>query len=177
MTTLDTTTSEKSNEPEEHDWFTKIFRLAMVWKIFYGVMKITLGFALLKWAVIDPSDIFYQIMGHEIIEDPNDIIVRIVAPLLSHMAVGSTTFAAVYLIFWGTVDDIFLSINVLRDRLWAFPTVLTLFGVFIVYEVYRVFHTHSLILPLFIIGDSIIFWIVATEYKKVKNRKQRASAT
>ncbi|MAZ67151.1 hypothetical protein CL652_00010 [bacterium] len=152
------------------DWFSKIFRLAMGWKIIYGIGKIILGLAILKWATIDPSSLFYKLMGHEIIEDPDDILIRLVEPLLTHLSVGTTTFAASYLIFWGLVDDIFLSINILRDRLWAFSAALALFGLFISYEIYRFFHTHSFFLLFIVAIDIGIVWLIAVEYRKAKNR-------
>lgn len=157
------------------DWFSKIFRLAMGWKILYGVAKISLALILLKWAAVDPSGLFYKLMEHEIIEDPNDLLIGFISPFIAHLSVSTTTFAALYLLFWGLVDDIFLSINILRDKLWAFPFALTLIGLFIPYEIYRVFHTHSTILIGIIALDVVIFWILATEYKKVKTRRLGAA--
>lgn len=153
------------------DWFSKIFRLAMGWKILYGVAKISLALILLKWATVDSSGLFYRLMEHEIIEDPNDLLIRFISPFIAHLSVSTTTFAAFYLLFWGLVDDIFLSVNILRDKLWAFPTALTLIALFVPYEIYRFFHTHSFVLIYIMALDITIFWIIATEYKKVKTRK------
>jgi len=153
------------------DWFSKIFRLAMGWKILYGVAKITLALVLLKWATVDPSGIFYKLMEHEIVEDPNDLLIKFVSPFIEHLSVGTTTFAAFYLLFWGIIDDVFLSINILRNKLWAFPVALTLIALFVPYEIYRVFHTHSFILIYIIAIDIAIFWIIAKEYKKEKKRQ------
>lgn len=143
----------------------------MAWKILYGLAKIALAIALLKWATVDPSGLFYKLMAHEIIEDPNDLLIRFVSPFIEHLSVETTTFTAFYLLFWGIVDDIFLSINVLRDKLWAFPAALTLIALFVPYEIYRVFHTHSFVLIYIIALDMTIFWVIATEYRRVKKRK------
>lgn len=155
---------------QDLDWFSRFFRLAMFWKIFYGILKIVTAIVLLKFVVIDPSGLFYQLMAHEIIEDPNDLFVKIASPLIAHLSVNSTTFAAAYLLFWGIVDDIFLSLNILKGRLWAFPVALTLIALFVPYEIFRFSHTHSLALVFFIAVDIVIFLIINKEYQKVKHR-------
>lgn len=156
------------------DTFSRIFRLAMTVKIFYGIIKIAFALALWKWAtIVDPAGLFYQLTAKEIIEDSNDLFVRVVSPLIKHLSVDSTTFAVFYLLFWGIVDDIFLSINILRDRLWAFPFALSLITLFVIYEMYRVLHTHSLILVGIIIIDVGIFYLIAKEYNKVIKRQTK----
>lgn len=172
---MEINTTKQQIQVKDKDVFSTVFRLAMWWKILYGVYKVVLGLVLIKWVAIDPANLFYQLMSTEMIEDPNDLFVRIASPIIEHVTTGTTMFVALYLIFWGIVDDIFLSINILRDKLWAFPFTLTLIALFIPYELYRVFHTHSLILVGIIIFDIAIFTIVANEYKKLKQRKLMAS--
>lgn len=165
-----TTTVDKSHI--HLDTFSKLFRVAMFVKIFYGIVKITFALAFWKWATLaDPAGFFYQLMAHEIIEDPNDILIRVVSPFIEHMSLDTTTFAIFYLLFWGIVDDVFLSINILRDRLWAFPLSLTLITLFVLYEIYRVLHTHSWVLTGVIVIDFTIFYLVAKEYQNVRKRQ------
>jgi len=163
---MDEEIKQQKEVSNKGDFFSSVFRLAMWWKIFYGVMKIIFAFILLKWATVDPSGLFYKLMAHEIIEDPNDLLIRIVNPFIIHLSGGTTAFVAYYLLFWGIIDDVFLSINILREKLWAFPTALVLIVLFVFYELYRFVYTHSFILVGITIIDIVIFFIIATEYKK-----------
>jgi len=143
-----------------------IFRVSMWWRIFYGFIRIILGGVLLRLVGTPISEIFYQLTRHEVIEDSHDILLRIVSPLLHHMPLTVTYFIAFYLIFWGVVD-IFLSINLLKHNIWAYPISLATISIFIFYELYRVSHTHSLILAIVIIIDIVILMIIKGEYKKL----------
>jgi uncharacterized membrane protein len=64
----------------------------------------------------------------------------------------------------------------LRERKWAFPSGIVLIGLFILYEIYRFAHTHSLILVGVIIIDLAILWIIWREYQNrfVKNTARLA---
>ena len=106
-------------------------------------------------------------MSHEIVEDPGDIFIRLVGSLLEELSLSTGTFIAFYLMFWGGTD-VFLSSNTLRHKLWAFPISLTLIGAFVLYEIYRVTHTHSLVLAFIILLDLAILWLINREYRILK---------
>jgi len=142
------------------------FRYSMWWRIFYGVLRLIFGAVLLQ-AVGSPfSALFYQIMGHELIKDPSDMLYVAVNFLLNHQHLYVTYFLAFYFIFWGILD-IILSINLLKDKLWAFPLSLVLIALFVVYEIFRYFHTYSVILLAVIIIDTLVFWLIYVEYKRI----------
>ena len=157
----------------ESTLFILFFRLAMWWRIVYGALKMLFGVALLRWATIDPAGLFYKLMSHEIIEDPGDLLIRIATPLVEHLSTSTTVFIALYLLFWGGVDVI-LSANILRHKLWAFPTALILIGVFVSYEIYRASYSHSLILGFIIAIDIFILWLIKKEYGIENNKKKPA---
>jgi uncharacterized membrane protein len=155
----------------QSDRLTIVFRLSMYWRIIYGLLKAVTGFLLLAVNRLDPASLFYKLMRHEIIEDPGDVFIRLASPVVDHLSSDTAFFAAVYLLFWGLID-IFLAVNVLRRRLWAFMVALFLISLFIIYEIYRISYTHSVFLGVIIMLDMAIVWIVYKEYLKLKKRHQ-----
>jgi len=121
------------------------FRIGMSWRIVYGCGRIALAIVLLSHIGTPFTDLFKSLMRHEIVEDPNDILVRIAEAGLAHGSFMVTRFLAAYLGFWGVID-IGLSTALLKNLRWAFPVSLTLIGLFLVYEVQRFTHTHSIVL-------------------------------
>jgi len=154
----------------ENITFDLIFKTVLWWRILYGSFKILLGITLINFVGTSFYEIFRAIMSHEIIEDPTDLLIRVVSFFLQHSPQTITYFVSVYLIFWGFIE-IFLSINLLREKLWAFPTSIITIGLFVVYEVYRVTHTHSLILLVIIIIDIVIVYIIYREYVRLKKER------
>jgi uncharacterized membrane protein len=139
----------------------------MYWRIFYGVLKTLLGFTFLNLINVPLIDLLYKVMRPEIIEDPTNVFYAVVNNLLQHHPLSVTYFLSIYLIFWGLVD-IFLSAALLKHKHWAFPTSLWLIVFFVIYELHRFSHTHSLMLLIFILIDIFIFWLIQREYKKFK---------
>lgn len=139
----------------------------MYWRICYGFLRTLLGLALLKLINVPLADLLYRIMGKEITEDPTDPLFAAASHFLQLHPLTVTYFLAAYLIFWGVID-IFLSMALLKDKIWAFPAGLWLMAFFIIFEFQRFFHNHSSILLSVILVDMIIFWLIQREYKKVK---------
>ncbi len=146
-----------------------LFRIGMWWRIFYGVLRIGFGLYLLNVINLPLSDLLYAFMRHELIDDPNDLLYRILNTFLRSHPLTVTYFLAAYLLFWGTLDTV-LSACMLKHKLWAFPVSLILIGFFVTYELYRVTQTQSLILLFFICVDAGIWWLIKDEWKKTRRR-------
>ena len=72
-------------------------------------------------------------------------------------------FASTYLIAHG-VAKLVIAWGLIREKLWAFPTALVVFGLLILYQMYRVAHTHSLTLALLIAIDIVVCYLIWREY-------------
>lgn len=140
------------------------FRIAMWWRIGYGLIRLILGFVLLKVVGKPISDVFYNLMNHELSQDPNDILIQTISPHLQHLPITITYFVAFYFIFWGLLD-VLLSIQLLKHKLWAFPLTIALISLFVLYELYRFSHTHSLILLGVIFVDMVVVALIHKEYR------------
>jgi len=139
----------------------------MLVRIGYGALRVILGLTLLKFFMGQPfSDILFKLMEHELMEDKQDILFSLFKPLAAHMHYGVTYFVAGYLLFWG-IMDIFLSIQLLFNRMWAYPVSIILIYFFIAYELFRVSFTHSKILVVVIVWDLIVIWFIRREQQKI----------
>ena len=73
----------------------------MWWRIFYGTMRIIVGIWLLNLIDMPLSDLWHSLMSHELVEDPNDLLYRILNSFLQLHPLSVTYFLSAYLIFWG----------------------------------------------------------------------------
>lgn len=147
-----------------------VFLLSMWWRIFYGVLRIILGFVLLKLVGSSFTDLLTTLMTHEITLDPTDALFQFIYTLIEDHSFTVTYFVAAYLLFWGTIDVV-LSVQLLRNKLWAFPVSMWLMILFVLYATYRVLHTHSLLLLGVIVLDIFIINIVYQKYRLLKKRE------
>ncbi|MCF7815636.1 MAG: DUF2127 domain-containing protein [Candidatus Pacebacteria bacterium] len=144
-----------------------LFHLSMWWRIFYGFIRIVLGFILLNHIGSSFTDILTSVMAHEIVQDPADVLFLFIYQLIENHSFTVTYFVSCYLLFWGSID-IFLSSLLLKHKLWAFPVSMVLIALFIVYGIFRLTHTHSLVLLSVIIADIIILYLIHKEHYNLK---------
>ncbi|HEY6465769.1 MAG TPA: DUF2127 domain-containing protein [Candidatus Acidoferrales bacterium] len=87
---------------------------------------------------------------------------------LRHLLAGITGtgrhFAAAYLISHGLVKLV-LVVELLRNRLWAYPLMIAVIGVFVGYQCYRFSLTHSLEMAALTIFDLGVIALTALEYR------------
>jgi len=141
------------------------FRVGMAWRIVYGLARIVVGILLLHLIGTQLSDIFLSLMQHELIEDPNDLIFRLINSLFQYAPYTISSFLSAYLIFWGIID-IVLSGSLLMEIRWAFPVSIVTIGLFVIYELYRLSYTHSIVLAIVVTVDIALIWIIKREYQK-----------
>lgn len=147
------------------DIYNLLFRVGMIWRVIYGFLRLGLGLVLLRVIGTPFSDLFYKIMSHEFVEDPNDLFLRGAEYIIQHQSFTVTYFLVVYLMFWGVIDVI-LSFSLLKQKLWAFPISMYLIGIFILYEIYRFSYIHSFTLVGIIFIDLVLIWLINKEYRK-----------
>jgi len=145
----------------------KVFELVILIKSIFGFFEALAGSVLAISGGLVVNNWIIALTQQEISQDPNDFI----ANYLIKVAAGSHIFAVVYLIFHGLIN-IFLAIALLKNKVWAYPWAVAGFSFFIIYQFFRYFHTHSLLLLLLTIFDIFIVWIILLEYEN-KRKKQR----
>src|SRR5260221_13701189 len=112
------------------------FKISVTIKGVDGVLEIIGGIALL---FVRPSTIdrlARSLTQHELSQDPHDFIARHLLNSAGHLTHGSTLFAAIYLLSHG-IAKVVLVVELLRDRLWAYPAMIVLLALFIAYQLHR----------------------------------------
>jgi uncharacterized membrane protein len=61
-----------------------------------------------------------------------------------------------------------LVVGLLREKLWAFPASIAVFGAFILYQLYRYSYTHDLGLIALSIFDLFVIGLAVHEYRLLR---------
>jgi uncharacterized membrane protein len=101
---------------------------------------------------------------NEFVEDPHDIVANYLLHSAQTLSLGAQDFTAAYLLSHGVVK-LWLIIGLLRERLWYYPTAMVVFGLFIVYQLYRFSFTHSGFLLFITALDVVIVALTWHEYR------------
>ena len=141
----------------------RLFEAAIFVKGVDGVLE-TVGGLLLLFVPLHRLDSLVRwLLTHELSSEPHDWLAKVTAHFLDSLSLDTKLFASVYLIGHGVVK-IFLVSALWREKLWAFPVALWFLALFVVYQVYRYTHTHSIALLIFALIDVCVAWFVWREY-------------
>ncbi len=142
----------------------RAFRIAIVLKGLDGLLELAGGVALL---FISPASINHLVRwatAHELAQDPNDLIARHLLHSASQLSTSSTLYGAIYLLLHGGAKVV-LVIALLRNKLWAYPWLIGLLIVFIVYQSYRLSYRFTVGLLLLTLFDLVVTGLTWREYQ------------
>jgi uncharacterized membrane protein len=152
----------------------RLFRIAIALKGLDGGVQL-IG-ALLLW-IIPPTAITglaNAIITRDLLGDPNGGLAHHLQTAADQFAGGTRTFAIVYLLAHGVIKLALVWALVKRIRP-AFPVAVVVLAAFVVYEVWRAVHTHSILLPIFAALDVVIIVLIIREYLQLR-AEHRAGA-
>ena len=105
----------------------------------------------------------------EIIEDPNSFFANhILAGADAITAIG-TLYIGLYLISRGGIK-LGLIVALLKNKLWAYPWSLALLSFFVIYQMYEIVKTHSLLIIAVTLFDGVVMYFIWKEYTIVKKK-------
>jgi uncharacterized membrane protein len=156
---------------EQSSALDRAFRISIVLKGLDGLFEIVGGIVLLFVAPETLKSWVRSLTAHELAGDPHDFVARHLLHSASQLSRGTTLFAAIYLLSHG-LAKVVLVVALLRGQLWAYPWLMALLGVFIVYQIYRLSDRFSIGLTLLTLFDAFVLWLTVLEY-----RKRRAAGT
>jgi|SRR3989344_2051541 len=87
-----------------------------------------------------------------------------------NFSLSAKYFLAFYFFFYGVIN-ILLVISLLRGKLWAYPTAIFFFIIFIVYQWYRFLLHRSGLLLFFTLFDILLVVVTWLEYGRIKRLK------
>jgi uncharacterized membrane protein len=150
-----------------------LFRASVLLKGLDALLEIVGGIA--AW-MVTPS-LIVRVVGFltqdEIREDPHDLVANYLRHAASRFTFSSEHFLAVYLLGHGIVK-LLVVLALLKNKLWGYPVALTVFGGFVVYQVYRFILTGGIGLIALTIVDLVVMWCIWLEYRVVKQRLANA---
>jgi uncharacterized membrane protein len=142
----------------------RTFRITVTLKGLDGALEVVGGLILLFVRPSTLQTLVRNLTQHELSQDSHDFIARHLLRSANHLTHGTTVFAAVYLLSHG-LSKLVLVVAVLRDQLWAYPALIALLAVFIVYQLYRLAFRFSLGLTLLTAFDALVMWLTWREYQ------------
>jgi len=147
-----------------HKTLDRFFYLTIWLKGLHAALEIVGGVALLFTSPELILRVVEVMTQDELANDPNDVVANALLHAAENVSVSSARFAAYYLLSHGVVK-LFLVVGLLRNRRWAYPAALSVFGAFILYQVYRFTYTRSLGLVALTIFDLAVMWLIWREYR------------
>lgn len=156
--------TETATEKQSEKYWRWLFDAGVLLRILNGIWETVVGSALLIFSATTLTNTFITLSQRELFEDPNDRLLSLGSNWIQHMSAYTKDFAGAYILFHGALN-IFLAYQLARNRLWAYPTSIVLVALSVLYQTYRITHTHSIILTLVTALD--VFFIVTTihEYR------------
>lgn len=144
-----------------------VFEISLIFKAIFATLEILSG--VLAY-VVNPtllSRFLTSLTDSDFFDGKPDAVVVYLTRTAEGISVGSAHFAAFYLLSHGAVK-LFLIIGLLRKKLWFYPASMAVFGLFIMYQLYRFSFTNSSWLLVLTILDIFVIWLTWHEYRYLK---------
>lgn len=138
---------------KQYKYVHRFFLISVLIKGINGTLEIIGGLILLVFYG-DRIDRFVELMT----QSPAHTAPSYVSPQL---------FASFFLLSHGIIK-IFLIVNLLQRKLWAYPSAIIIFGLFTIYQAYRFVVTYSPWMLLLTIFDLIVIVLTYLEYRRLK---------
>ncbi|HUD10252.1 MAG TPA: DUF2127 domain-containing protein [Candidatus Saccharimonadales bacterium] len=148
-----------------HTRFDEIFRISIILKGLDAAAEVIGGIFLL---FVSPHDIQHFVdwlTRSELAENPRDFIATLLIHSAHNFTTSSTLFAAIYLLAHGAIK-LFVIINVLRNKYWAYPVLLIVLFGFLIYQVIDIVQKHSIGMVLLSIFDVFVMVLTWLEWQK-----------
>lgn len=148
----------------------RVFEFGIFIKAINGGIETVSGFLILFVSKTTFYNIFLLLARRELLQDPNDPLVRFLDHRLLHLSAGTKEFAALYILAHGILN-IFLAIFLFRDKLWAYPAAIGFNSLIIGYQIYRVAYHHSPVLAFITAFDILFVALAWHEYHYIINQR------
>jgi uncharacterized membrane protein len=167
--TNDIKTTKKSSIQK---YWHEFFEIGIALKAFNGIWETGSGILFFVLSKATLNNWVYKATENELLEDPHDLIINFLVNKFQTFSSGAQRFAAIYLLFHGLLN-IFLAIQLRRNKIWAYPVMITSIIIFMIYQVHRILVHHSLFLTLITVFDVIFLLLTVHEYRTIKNKNNQ----
>ena len=144
----------------------RIFRISILMKGIDGILETVGGLLLLFINKHSIAAAVRTLFSHELAQDPSDIVARFLIRLTENMSLNTRLFGALYLLIHGVIK-IFLVGSLWRRKLWAYPLAGVILVVFVIYQIFRIVHSYSVMLLILTVIDIVIIVLLRFEYRRL----------
>jgi uncharacterized membrane protein len=144
-----------------------LFEVSLWLKGAFALIEIIAGIAAYFVSQKLLLDLIHWVMKDEFAEDPHDLVANYLLHSVQSLSVSSQNFAAIYLLGHGIIK-LWLIIGLLRKRLWYYPVAMVVFGLFIIYQLYRFTFTQSVWLMLITALDIVVIALTWHEWRYLR---------
>ena len=140
-----------------------MFDVAIAIKALDGLLEIVAGYVLIfKPGWIGPAVAAWAVTF--LIHHPFAPFAASIARWGDGLTLSTEHFASTYLVAHGAAK-VFIAWGLVREKPWAFPVGLSVFGLLLVYQLYRFAHTHSTTLAVLIAVDGAVCYLIWREWR------------
>ena len=141
----------------------KAFQLGVALKGLDGLVETVGGIVLLTTGKPKIERLVRLLTQNELSEDPNDFVANLLIHTSQRLTTQTQHFAGFYLLGYGVIK-LGLATCLLRGLRWSYPVALVILTLFVAYQLYRITHTHSVVLLLLTLLDSVIVLLIFREW-------------
>jgi len=145
----------------------KLFQTVVYLKGIFGVLEAAAGIVVLTVGSKSMTRLVEWIFGQEILEDPNDFFGNFFMNLARNLSLKIHIFFGIYLIVHGIVH-IAIVFALIHKKLWAFPIAGIVLSLFMIYQIYQIIYSFSILLVILTAIDLIILSLLKFEYDRLK---------
>jgi uncharacterized membrane protein len=144
----------------------QIFQISVLLKGAHAVLECVAGIVVALVSTGTVVNLVNALTQDELIEDPKDFLATHLLALAQTYSVQTKHFYAFYLLSHGIVK-LLLVIGLLHNKIWSYPASLLVFGLFIIYQIYRFSYTQGFGLIVLTIFDVVVMGLIWHEYRLV----------
>jgi uncharacterized membrane protein len=149
----------------------QIFVVSVLLKGTHAVIECVGGAALGLISTTTIVNLVNILTQEELVEDQDDFIARHLLAWAQGLSVATKNFYAFYLLSHGVVK-LLLVVGLLRGKLWSYRMSLVVFGLFVVYQLYRYSYTHGAGLIVLSVFDIVVMGLIWHEYRLVRKHSR-----
>lgn len=147
----------------------KAFQFGVALKGLDGLVETVGGIALLLTSKPAIEQLVRLLTQNELSEDPSDFVANLLIRSSQRLSTQTQHFAGFYLLGYGVIK-LGMAACLLRGLRWSYPVALVILTLFVAYQIYRIAHTHSVVLLLLTLLDSVIVLLIFREWRAARPR-------
>jgi uncharacterized membrane protein len=151
----------------------RVFRVSILLKGLDGALEIIGGLVLLFVAPRSLQHLARWAVEHDLAGSPHDFVARHLLHSANELSASTTLFGAFYLLSHG-IAKVVLVVLLLRNKLWAYPWMIALLVVFIIYQIYRFTYRPGPGLVILTVFDAFVAWLTWREYTERRKARKRS---